>query len=60
MSDGAPSWCPGYGDDRPECGGVGANDEPESRPRAARDTRCLWKLYFVSRSVLMDELTFGS
>jgi len=35
--------CPGYGDERPEWGGVGANEELESSPRAARDTRCLWK-----------------
>ncbi len=40
VSDDA-SWCPGYGDDRPDWGGVSANDEPESSPRAARDTRCL-------------------
>jgi hypothetical protein len=51
------SW---YGEDRPECGGVGTNEEAESSPRAARETRCLWKWYFVYGYELMEEHTFGS
>jgi len=34
-------WRPGYGDERPEWGGVGTNEGSVSSPRAARDTRCL-------------------
>jgi hypothetical protein len=42
---------PGYGDERPEWGGVGANDESVSSPRAARDTRCLWRWSTFARRV---------
>lgn len=40
VSDEVFKWL-GYGDERPECGGVGTYEEPVSSPRAARDIRCL-------------------